>query len=49
MDLTAYLTGLGMLLSGMLITMVCAHAALRHHRKRQATRLPAPTLLGKKA
>lgn len=42
MDLTSYLTGLGILLSGMLITMFCAHGALRHQGKRQVTRLPTP-------
>lgn len=47
LDLTAYLTGLGILLSVMLITGVCVHATLRYHRKRQATRHAVP--LGKKA
>lgn len=47
MDLTAYLTSLGILLSSVLITVVCIHAALRHHGKRQATRHAVPQ--GKKA
>lgn len=41
MDLSAYLSGLGMLLSGMLITASCVQVALRRHRKRQAIRLLA--------